>query len=306
MYFNRYEAKLAAKASMRQAKPSYMMVMVVYLLLTTGLTNLVMTLIGVPWANAATYLQQGYMLQEIFEYVVLQQLDRVVIAGVAEFILNLFCTVMEFGLVSYTLRLARNEGPGTANLFDGFAKAGRVIWMSILISLFTLLWSLLFSLPGILLVGLMAVTKMEYAFAQILYLIYLTVVVILAVWVAYRYHLASYILLDDPTCTARQAIRRSKEAMVGHKGDAVVLDLSFLGWALLAGAIQAGLSMLGMGVVGLVAVNVFYLWLMPYILTTRANFYNHVVGLSGGPARPAGGYAGPEYDYHSSDGPAPF
>ncbi len=308
MYFNRYEAKLAAKASMSQAQPSYMVVMVAYLLLTTGLTRFVMALIGTPWDNILIYLQQGYTAEAVFDYLILQQLDRVAIAGVAQFILGLFCTVVEFGLISYTLRLARNEGPGIANLFDGFAKAGRVIWMGILISLFVTLWAAILFVPAIGVMAAAVVTEEEMYL--LLYFILFMGGFALAMVVSYRYYLSAYFLLDDPGCTARQAIRRSKGSMKGHKKEAFILDFSFFGWLLLVAAIQNVFMALGLGLAGVIAgtlaAGVLQLWLSPYILTTRANFYNYVVGLQGGPVRPAGGFAGPEYDYHSNDGPEPF
>lgn len=304
MIFNRIEAKLSAKASMKQAQPSYMVVMLVYLLLTTGLTRLVMTLVGVPWSDLLIYLQQGYTPKEVFDYIFVQQMDRVAIAGAAQFILSLFCTIVEFGLVSYTLRLSRNEGPGVANLFDGFARVGRVLWMNILISLFTGLWAAILMVPAVAVMAAAIVTEVEmYLF---LYFLLFMGGAILAVVVSYRYYLSAYYLLDDPDCTARQAIRRSKESLRGHKGEAFVLDFSFFGWLMLAGLLQSGFTAVGLAIVGVVASGVLQLWLTPYILTTRANFYSHVSALGGGAARPAGGYAGPDYDYHSTSGPEPF
>ncbi len=306
MYFNRYEAKLAAKASMKQAQPSYMVVMLVYLLLTTGLTQLVMSLVGVPWASAMTYLQQGYTPEKVFDYVILQQMDRVAIAGGAELLLDLFCAVVEFGLISYTLRLARNEGSGIANLFDGFAKAGRVIWLNILTALLVFLWTALFTVPAFAILVAVILSEADLSVLMLLYFALIFGAVALGIWVAYRYYLTCYILLDDPNCTARQSLRLSKTYMKGHKGEAVILDLSFFGWAMLAGLLQSGFMAIGLGVVGIIASGVFQLWLTPYVLTTRANFYNYVIGLNGGGIRPSGSYAGPDYEYHSNDGPTPF
>ncbi len=304
MIFNRIEAKLAAKASMKQAQPSYMIVMLIYLLLTTGLTRLVMTLVGVPWANALIYLQQGHPPEEVFDYIFVQQMDRVAVAGAIQFVLGLFCTIVEFGLISYTLRLSRNEGPGVANLFDGFAKVGRVLWMSILINLFTGLWASILMVPAVAVMVAAIMTNEEIYL--LLYMMLFVGGAVLAVVVSYRYYLSAYFLLDDPACTARQAIRRSKEYLKGHKGEAFVLDFSFFGWTLLAAVLQNIFLTFGLAVVGVVASGVLQLWLTPYVLTTRGNFYNYISALNGGPSRPAGGYAGPDYDYHSTGGPEPF
>ena len=54
-----------------------------------------------------------------------------------------------------------------------------------------------------------------------------------------------------------EAIERSKALMDGRKGDLFCLDLSFIGWALLA-TLTAGIG---------------YLWLTPYMTVSRAAFY---------------------------------
>lgn len=61
---------------------------------------------------------------------------------------------------------------------------------------------------------------------------------------------------------ATEAIKLSRELMKGHKLDLFVLDLSFIGWEILAN------MTLGVG----------YLWLIPYIQTTKANFFHALAG----------------------------
>ena len=67
--------------------------------------------------------------------------------------------------------------------------------------LYTILWSLLFIIPGIV--------------------------------KAYEYRMIPYLLADDATMTKEQAFAISKEMMTGNKWKAFVLDLSFLGWHIL-------------------------------------------------------------------------
>ncbi|CCI82034.1 hypothetical protein FC41_GL000658 [Lactobacillus hominis DSM 23910 = CRBIP 24.179] len=62
--------------------------------------------------------------------------------------------------------------------------------------------------------------------------------------------------------TATQAISESRKVMDGHKGELFVLDLSFIGWWLLS------ILTLGIG----------FLWLIPYVRVTHANFYRQLVG----------------------------
>lgn len=79
---------------------------------------------------------------------------------------------------------------------------------------------------------------------------------------SYRYRMAVYLLIDNPQIGVLEALRRSKEMMYGHKWELFVTDLSFLGWALLA------VFTCGIGV----------LWLLPYTMTTYANYYNVLSG----------------------------
>lgn len=67
--------------------------------------------------------------------------------------------------------------------------------------LFTLLWSLLFVIPGI-------VKSLEYA-------------------------MIPYLLADNPTMTKDEAFAESKRLMDGQKGNLFLLRLSFIGWYLL-------------------------------------------------------------------------
>ncbi len=74
---------------------------------------------------------------------------------------------------------------------------------------------------------------------------------------AYAYAMVPYLLRDYPDLTAREALRTSREMMKGHKWDLFVLQLSFIGWILLA-ILTAGIG---------------FLWLLPYMQTAEAAFY---------------------------------
>lgn len=70
-----------------------------------------------------------------------------------------------------------------------------------------------------------------------------------------------YILLENPEMGIIDAMKKSNEMMKGHKMDYFVLILSFLGWAIL----------------GIFTIGILYLWLVPYIYVTEANFYNSLI-----------------------------
>ena len=75
---------------------------------------------------------------------------------------------------------------------------------------------------------------------------------------ACAYSQAMYIVAENPEIGAREAIEQSKTMMEGHKMEYFVLLLSFYGWALL----------------GALTLGILYIWLIPYMQTTFANYYN--------------------------------
>jgi len=77
---------------------------------------------------------------------------------------------------------------------------------------------------------------------------------------AFSYSMAMYILAENPEIGALEAINRSKAMMDGHKMELFVLELSFIGWHLL----------------GMVTLGIAYVWVIPYISATTANFYNSI------------------------------
>ncbi len=138
--------------------------------------------------------------------------------------------VFFYGNAKFYLGLSRTNKAEIADLFGAFKLFGRVLGVYILMSLYVFLWSLLFIIPGIV--------------------------------AAYRYRMAPYLLVDNPNIGMSGALRQSKEMMVGHKGELFVLDLSFIGWGLLAG-LTCGIGTL---------------WLEPYMQMTYANYYDALRG----------------------------
>ena len=76
----------------------------------------------------------------------------------------------------------------------------------------------------------------------------------------YAYALTPYILIDNPELSANQAINLSQKMMKGHKFDLFFLHFSFIGWVFLS------IFTFGIGL----------LWLLPYMMTAQAAFYQDV------------------------------
>lgn len=94
----------------------------------------------------------------------------------------------------------RAEVKEVAYAFDhGYVESVKALFFR---DLFTLLWSLLLIIPGIV--------------------------------KSYEYRMIPYLLADDPAMTCERAFAESKRMMDGNKWGAFVLDLSFIGWHLLS------------------------------------------------------------------------
>lgn len=96
---------------------------------------------------------------------------------------------------------------------------------------------------------------------QLVYIILWTLLLIIpGIIKAYSYAMTPYIMHENPQLTAENCIDTSMKMMDGNKGKLFLLDLSFIGWALLC------ILTFGIG----------YLWLTPYMQSSRAKFYEEL------------------------------
>lgn len=116
-----------------------------------------------------------------------------------------------FSLAIYCiyLNMANGVAPKLADLFGKFNQFWGSFKVMFLTGLFTMLWSMLFVIPGII--------------------------------KGFSYSMAMFIYAENPEIGAREAINRSKAMMNGHKMELFVLNLSFIGWHLL-GTITLGIA----------------------------------------------------------------
>ena len=176
-------------------------------------------------------------------------------------VIVLYRVLASVGYVRYGMRLARGWDTGAGNLLDGFGMAWLVLRTWLLLAVRLLLWSALGVLPVILLwfpvrlVGRELVTEL-YALSAYLFLVFYLGRTVL------RYPLTFFFLMDHPQEGARAAIRSSTAQMRGHKWDFLELQVSFLGWWLV--------SLVTLGLAGL--------WVRPYWMAACVNFYDCVTG----------------------------
>lgn len=133
------------------------------------------------------------------------------------------------------------------------------VWTTMILKyLYLMLWVL----PG--LIAAVAIILLM-AYSNTMSEITMTCIAIIVVFLAmipyyvkyYSYSMTEYIMTDNPGIKNNEAIEMSMRMMQGKKEKLFVLDLSFIGWAILA------VFTLGIG----------FLFLIPYWYTTRAAFY---------------------------------
>lgn len=130
-----------------------------------------------------------------------------------------------YGYAIVMLNVFRGDEVNIGGLFDGFSDFGRIVGTKLLQAIYTFLWMLLLIIPGII--------------------------------KFYSYAMTDYILKDHPELSNNAAIEKSMAMMDGNKMKLFLLDLSFIGWAILC------LFTLGIG----------YFFLQPYVQAAHAAFY---------------------------------
>lgn len=135
---------------------------------------------------------------------------------------------LTLSLIAIYMGMVNGQKASVGDMFCRMSALGKGWWLSILIGFFTSLWSMLFVIPGIV--------------------------------KSFAYSMAPYVLAENPTMTAREALRVSKYITQGHKFEIFVLQLSFFWWHLL-GMLTCGLA---------------YIYVGPYMNATMVNFYNSI------------------------------
>lgn len=127
-------------------------------------------------------------------------LSVVLVISIAMFILG---SIVQLGYANFNTRLVDNANPEFNNLFGYFKHWKNAVLTNLLKSIYIVLWTLLFVIPGII--------------------------------AAFSYAMTPYILADNPDLSPREALKISKEMMRGNKWRLFCLSFSFIGWQLLCG-----------------------------------------------------------------------
>ena len=143
-------------------------------------------------------------------------------------ILLLISGPLSLGIAKFTINISRNQEARIEQLFESFSNFKTSTGAYLLTVLFTLLWTLLLIIPGII--------------------------------AALSYSMTFYIIADDDSIGAMDAIDKSKKMMYGHKWKYFRLLLRIVGLSLLC------ILTLGIG----------FLWLLPYAQVSTTKFYEDI------------------------------
>lgn len=144
----------------------------------------------------------------------------------------MFClgSIVNVGYRKFNVDLLSTGRASIGSLFSYFKHWKSAILSNVLVTVYVFLWSLLCVIPGIV--------------------------------ASYKYAMVPYIVADDPTISAQDALDKSAAMMNGRKMELFILELSFIGWHLLA----------------ILSCGIGYIWLTPYINASVAEFYRTVSG----------------------------
>lgn len=238
---------------------------------------------------------------DMFKSMVANQPEQSALAATMPFIIFvinlLIAGALTYGITKFFIALKRGQEARIENLFDGFKKYGPTFLMNLLMTIFGFLWSLLWIIPtgiiGIILIGAIgsAITKSVSGTVIggliIAGIVFIAVIVSLTIFL-YRYAMTYYIYLDNDDISALEALDRSINLMKGNKIRFFLLELSFIGWYLLATvpfiiSLIALISTEGSAitiittVITVILIFVAMLWISPYMKATNACFYDDLI-----------------------------
>ena len=172
----------------------------------------------------------------------------------------------KLGYAIFNLKLVDNKDVSLSDLFSQFHRLGAGFCMNFLMALYTLLWTLLFIIPGII--------------------------------KGFSYAMTPYILAENPSMTVSEAITKSRRIMDGNKFRLFCLGISFIGWTTLCILPSLILMLVIIGIAANTQQLTTLIWIIPasipafigslfltpYVEAANAAFYRDVSGTEVAPA----------------------
>ena len=218
-------------------------------------------LFGIKLGNLLT--GNDYAFSELDTYTFSQIQQSLPYSILSMLFLVLVTGAFTLGICMLFLDLSRKKDIHPTDVFLGFRYYGKALGLYLFKLFFVLLWALLFIVPGII--------------------------------AAIRYSQAYFIMADDPHKGIRQCMNESKEMMKGNKATCFLLELSFIGWLLLAivplsivGGIVSALSMAPIVfILVCIVASLSMSPVMAYMYSTFTIFYHILMGRQSEDGHPA-------------------
>lgn len=297
---NRTVLKSTARDAMKQAVPSFVLVTLVFILLTSILPSLINTLLNtnVSLITAAQFAAAGnYSAASTY-------LLRSGIMGLfLTLVLTLFTAIINFGYTLWSLRCWRKEECTMGTLVEGFGSSPHIIWVIFLTMLMQ--FAHLFLLISLLMLATLITTLISPILSLTLMAIGTT---IFGIRIILRFLFVPHVMADNPNMGAFATIAVARALTHKRLSQIFRLLLSFFWWLLLSYIIDyialtifiiitAGASaftnitdfdgafnmiqMYALSTTGLwismLASIPLALWLFPYMEVTLSGFYDNLV-----------------------------
>ena len=283
MEIDRKELKLQARERMALTDPKFWVVALTYIAMTTG----------VSWVISLIPLPSG--ASPVPEIDTIQLFLRL--------LLNLYTTVVQFGLGLWALWTYRQLDPGVNSLMQGFSVAGRVILMQLNVYVRVLGWYFLTALGLSIPVFVLLLSGAGGALGMVIILCYSIALLTALIILQLRYAMAPYLLADRPDDGPTLPVYRSVSLMQGWKMELFKLEFSFIGYDAVNIALSTAVMIFFLFRAGLLSAASLTdptwriqcleivnsvpvvilstlvtvpidLWLLPYRATARAGFYD--------------------------------
>lgn len=188
-----------------------------------------------------------------------------------EALISIFATIIEvplaLGLIISLVKLFNNEDVKAFDFlssgFNNFGKSWGITWNIALKMIFPILLTIVAYI--VLVYGIFSYSSSILSLENsssggIWVLVGFILLIVSLIWnitKSYYYQLSYIVSAEKPELSSKEAVEESEKLMAGKRGKLFCLQLSFIGWAILA------IFTLGIG----------YLWLAPYIQFANIAFY---------------------------------
>lgn len=182
---------------------------------------------------------------------------------------------ISYGISKFFINLVRREKLKVETLFSGFKHFGKNFLIQLIVGIFSFLWGLVIWIPAVILIIIIIISQASTIdifynpntmstglIAGLIVIIIITAIIcsIITYLLIARYAMTYYIFVDNPDFAVMECISASKEMMEGNKVKLLLLQFSFIGWHILS----------------ILTLLIGYLWLIPYINSSMAEFYNNL------------------------------